>query len=349
MNMKTVLCVFCMVWFCISANAAMSKKEFNKSFHKKEVKELVISNRYGKIEVEQGTGDSIQVMATIAVTDKTKVKSDELLEFVSINDTRTGDYLNIVTDFGKDMALKKLVSGVALDIDYKVIAPAGVKMRLINTDGDIFLGDFDGELNVDIKSGNFKADAIKGEEFYIKQDKGEFNVADVENMTGDFKNVLFNLEEAGEVKLTCGDCNGALKSVETLNINATASDLRLGSIESMTGISSSTKFLIQDIGNSLDMDMRWGEINIRNIHFNFTTVKVKGSFTKVGLTFMQDAGYTLELKHNKSLKIDLPKGCELAIQPTSQKNQIVKTGFIGNKQYNGKVFLELLNGNVYIL
>lgn len=349
MNMKTVLCAFCMVWFCISANAAVSKKEFNKSFHKKEVKELVISNRYGKIEVEQGTGDSVQVIAVIAVTDKTKAKSDELLEYVNINDTRTGEYLNIVTEFGKDMALKKLVSGVALDIDYKVIAPAGIKMRLINTDGDIFLGDFTGELNVDIKSGNFKADVIKGEEFYIKQDKGEFSVLEVENMTGEFKNVLLNLEDGGEVKIICSDCNGALKSVETLNINATGSDLRLGSIESMTGTSSSAKFLIQDVGNSLDMDMRWGEINIRNIHFNFTTVKVKGSFTKVGLTFMQDAGYTLELKHNKSLKMDLPKDFKLATQPTSQKNQIVETGFIGNKKYNGKVFLDMLNGNLYIL
>ena len=51
------------------------------------------------------------------------------------------------------------------------------------------------------------------------------------------------------------------------------------------------------------------------------------------LTFMEGCGYTLELARNKNLKVELPEGVTLESKPTTDKNTVLETGFIGNKKY----------------
>lgn len=347
--MKAIVLALCTVVFCLNLEAAVSEKKYEKTFSKEGIEELVISNRYGRIEVEQTDGTEISIAVNMAVTAKTDSKSDEILEVISVKETQSGNSLDLETVFGKDMALKQLLSGITLSIDYKISMPKGIKLRLINVDGNVFLSDFTGELNADIRDGNFKAASLKGEDsFYIKQNKGNIDIDDVESMDGDFKSCIIKIESAQNIKMVAGDCEGHLNSVEKLNIRTSGGTMKLGQIEDMSGSSSMTKYEIQDVGNILTMDMKMGEINVRNIHFNFSEVNIKGSFTKVGLTFMEDAGYKLELKHNKSLKMDLPRGMQLEERPTSEKNMVIGTKFIGNIKYSGKVVLNLSNGNLYI-
>ena len=96
----------------------------------------------------------------------------------------------------------------------------------------------------------------------------------------------------------------------------------------------------------LDMDMKMGEMNVRNIQKPFSKIRLNASFTKVGLTFPQGAGYLLNLKRNKALKLELPEGIEL--EEHSERNKIIGTKRIGDAQFSGKVDLELSNGSLFI-
>ena len=75
---------------------------------------------------------------------------------------------------------------------------------------------------------------------------------------------------------------------------------------------------------------------------------IKGASTKVGLTFMEGCGYSLELTRNKNLKVELPEGVTLENKPTTDKNVVLETGFIGDKKYTGKVNLNLSGGSLFI-
>lgn len=346
--MKTIVIILGLLWVSTELWAETAKKEFRKAVDKTGIQEIVISNRYGQIEVEQKEDGQIEVSALMSVTAKSGSKADELLDFIKIEEVVSGGYLNIVTTFGKDMSFKQMFSGVEVNIAYKVTVPAGIKLNLVNTEGNIFIDNFAGNLNIDIKSGNFQAGTLREGELMIRQNNGNFTVTDVAQMNGDFKGCELRIENGKEVKLTVSDCRGYLESIDQLNITSRGGEMKLGQIESLTGTSSSTKYEIQDVGDELKMNLKMGEINVRNIHFNFSTVELKGSFTKVGLTFMEGAGYNLELKHNKSLKMDLPRSFKLVQRPTSEKNVVVETGFIGDQKYRGKVFVDVRNGNLYI-
>lgn len=346
--MKAIITVLCILIGAMQLKAEESKKTYEKTFPKDGIEELVLSNNYGKIEVAQTDGNEIQVSVLMKVIAKSGAKADETLELIQVMETQADNYLNLETKFGKDMTFKQFMTGMSVSVDYKVTMPKGIKLRVISSNGNTYLGNFEGELNADIRNGDFKAAAIKGGEFYIKQDKGDFKVEDVASLNGDFKNCTLVIESGDQVRLTTNSCTGDLRSIDKLNIRSSGGEMKLGDIEELTGSSSFTKYEVQDLANVLDMDMKMGEMNIRNIQLMFSEIRLKGSFTKVGLTFMKDAGYHLEIKHNKSLKMDLPNKMKLEERPTSERNTVIGTKFIGNTKYAGKVFLELSNGSLYI-
>ena len=332
----------------IQLKAEESGKTYEKTFPKNGIEELVLSNSYGKIEITQNEGNEIQVAVSMKVIAKSGAKADEMLDLIQIMETQLDNYLNIETKIGKDMAFRQFITGMEVNIDYKVTVPKGVKLRLIASNGNTYLGNFEGELNADIRNGDFKAATLKGGEFYIKQEKGDFKVENVGTMNGEFKSCLLQINSGDNVRLTTSSCDGQLESIDKLNIRSNSGTMKIGDIEELTGSSSYTKYEIQDLANVMDMDMKMGEMNIRNIQLLFSEIRLKGSFTKVGLTFEKDAGYHLEIKHNKSLKMDLPNQMELEERPAAERNTTIGTKFIGNTKYAGKVSLDLSNGSLFI-
>ncbi len=346
--MRTVVLVLLLCLCHASIYASVSEKKYQRKIPKKGFEELVISNKYGRIEVEQSTGNQIEVSVRIVATAKTDAKADEMLDLVTIRETYAGNALNFETDIAKDIALTQLLAGTTVNIDYTVVVPEGMRLRLINTNGNVMMTDFVGEVNVDIKSGSFTANSVKEGELYIKQEGGSFEIADVGVMSGEFKSCEMKIENAERVKLVTTSSSGLLGKIEKLNIRSFGGSISLGEIEEMSGSSSYTKYEVQDIGSMLNMDMKWGEINVRNIHTDFSEVNITGFFTKVGLTFMDDAGYHLEIRYNKSLKMELPCDMVLDERPTPKKNVMVASKTVGNPKYGGKVILNLSNGSLYI-
>ena len=346
--MKVLIAVLCLLVAGIQSKAETSEKKYEKTYPKAGIEELVLSNQYGKMEIVQVDGDEIKVAVAMKVTAKSGVKADETLELIQIGETITGQYLNFKTEFGKDMGLKQFLTNTTLNVDYKVSVPKGIKLRLISTNGNVYLTNFSGEVNADIRVGDFKATALSGGELYIKQEKGIFNVEEVALMKGEFRNCTIRIASGDDVRLETNACDGELESMGKLNLRSSGGTMKIGDVEELTGSSSFTKYEVQDLGSYMAMDMKMGEMNVRNIQLLFSEIRLKGSFTKVGLTFMKEAGYQLELKHNKSLKMDLAKGITLDEKTTAERNVTIGTKFVGDVKYTGKVFLDLSNGSLFI-
>ena len=335
--MKVLIAVLCLLVAGIQSKAETSEKKYEKTYPKAGIEELVLSNQYGKMEIVQVDGDEIKVAVAMKVTAKSGVKADETLELIQIGETITGQYLNF-----------KFLTNTTLNVDYKVSVPKGIKLRLISTNGNVYLTNFSGEVNADIRVGDFKATALSGGELYIKQEKGIFNVEEVALMKGEFRNCTIRIASGDDVRLETNACDGELESMGKLNLRSSGGTMKIGDVEELTGSSSFTKYEVQDLGSYMDMDMKMGEMNVRNIQLLFSEIRLKGSFTKVGLTFMKEAGYQLELKHNKSLKMDLAKGITLDEKTTAERNVTIGTKFVGEVKYTGKVFLDLSNGSLFI-
>ncbi len=339
----TVLCLFALIF---QVKADERKKTYEKKISKCELEELTINNKHGKIEVVQHDQEALEVVAEMKVVAKTAAKADEALELIQVVETPIGNSLHLETQLGKEMNVPQFLTSYTISIQYKITIPKGVKLRLITSLGDVFLGDFEGEINADIQHGNFRAGILKGGEVNIKQYKGEFQVKEVADLNGEFKNCSLLIQDGDDICLTTSSCDGQLVSINKLNIRSSGGILKIGDVEEVMGSSSFTKYEIQDLAHLLDMDMKMGEMQIRNVQKPFSKIHLNTSFTKVGLTFPQGAGYQLDLKRNKALKLELPS--DIVLNENAERNKLVSQTQVGDKQYTGQVKLELANGTLYI-
>lgn len=337
-----------MTLLSLESFAITSSKNFKKTLPKSGIREFVISNKYGNIAIEQTLDAMIVVEATMSVSAKSKEKSDELLEYIAIEMNKVGDMVNTMTSFGKNMNLKQLLSSTIIQIDYKIKLPQDIALRVINTRGNVTLPNFIGNVNINVLNGNITIGTISKGELYMVLEEGSCGIAKVETFTGTFDAANLNLKSGIDVKLTTTATDVTLEDVEKLTVNSSGGKFQITDIENLFGTSSYTEYTIQDITDNLNMAMRWGSLNVAGIHRDFTKVIVNGNYTKIGLNFMQDAGYTLSLIHNKSLKMDLPPYINITSNPTTRKNRFAGSTFVGNKKYDGKVELDINGGSLYI-
>ena len=181
-DMKRLLLLAIVLFGVVNAWAEEGSKEFKKNFPAASINELTVTNRYGNIDVKQ-EGDEFSITTSVWVEAKTKAKVDEILEYIFITAKEQGAVLNVETLFQKDMSLRQMFAGVTVSVDYHIKVPKGKKVRLVCTEGGASVADFVGDMSVEIVSGNFKANSVTGGEFSVKQNKGEFEVEKLGNMT----------------------------------------------------------------------------------------------------------------------------------------------------------------------
>ena len=160
--MRIFITIFCIVALVFQANADERKKTYEKKVSKGELEEVIISNKHGKIEVTQHAGDELQIIAEMRAVAKTLAKADEALELVQVVETPIGKKLQFETQLGKEMNLPQFLTGFTLSVDYKIALPKGISLRLISSFGDVYIGDFEGDINADVEHGDFKAAILKG-------------------------------------------------------------------------------------------------------------------------------------------------------------------------------------------
>ncbi|GHV65047.1 hypothetical protein FACS1894199_04760 [Bacteroidia bacterium] len=328
-------------------NAEAGKREHTSSFDAANIKDLLISNKFGAVQIVQTTGNKIDVSVEISAVAKKMVDADILLEHILINETNSGTKLDIVTNIDKDITFDRMFKGLEVTINYKVSVPEGIRVYVLNEKGSVVVDKYKGYLNIDVKATELKLGILSGD-LVVKQNEGLFTAEELDVLEGDFRDVTFVVKESANVKLEVHGGEFELKVAEKLYVSSSGGKMNLGDIEVMTGISSGTKFEVANIGQYLKMDMTTGELNVRNIHTNFTEVDIKSSYTKLGLSFMTGAGYELSLKHNKYAKLDIPADFKLTEQPTTEKGTFLKIGFVGDTHLKGKVSLNLKFGNMFI-
>ncbi len=345
--MKTMFTLLCLLTF-IGAEAQERTKEYVKTYPAEGLEELVLTGGNGSLELTQTEEKEIHMEIAIRVSAKSMAKADEVLEKIRVREVRTGNYLELETVYDKEASFQQFMAGFNMHVTCRMSVPKNIRVRIVHANGGVYLGDFEGHLNVDLRNGDFKASSLKGGEFYIKHFKGDFSVGSVGVMSADFKDCTFVLDAAQEIRLEASSCDGRLKSVDKLAVRSSGGTMKIGDVEALTGSSSFTKYEVEMLGDYLDMGTKMGEMNILNIQRMFTEIRLKSSFTKVGLNFPESAGYHLELTHNKSLKMDLPRTMMLEERPAAVRNKTVGVKHVGNVKYTGKVLLDLSNGSLYI-
>lgn len=325
-------------FLCLTVKAEKKEKTIDKSFASAKLEQVFIENRYGNIEVNQWDRSDVKLHISVSVKTKKPDVSEEMLNQIDIEFIEKEAYLSISTRFDENFNFKRLTnkifSGCEVKIDYTVTIPKGMTLKMVNRNGNVYLGDYKGILSVDVKNGNVKIGTLN-KESELNVEDGRLDVEKMQESKCILKSCFTFIKECEFLNIDSRDSEIKIDKVNELSISSNSGEYRIGEVEVLRGSSSMTKFEVSDIGDELVFELWFGSMNVRNIHNMFSQVDLKTTRAKTGLTFMKNAAYDLEIRHTKNVKLDLPAGININKRNAAEKRTFISEAKVGGKNKFG--------------
>lgn len=169
-KMKILLwCLFSVSLAASSQDSLTSNELINRTYPVGEIDRLEVENKYGDIIIETSEDDELTIRVEVILSEGSDKAISVLKESVNVEIRKNGSFLVAKTHWGKNASFftKSLeeIKGVfdgdrSVEVNYFIEAPAYLDMLITNKFGDIFIGEHDEELGINLSHGDLRSRKI---------------------------------------------------------------------------------------------------------------------------------------------------------------------------------------------
>ncbi len=253
---------------------AQQGKTIEKSFEVEESTVVDIENTFGVVHISTWEGSTVKVKVEIEARASRDSRLQDMLDNINV-EFHEGNYrLEMKTDV--DI---KTRGDESFSIDYTVQVPAGNKLKVGNSFGDIFIDDRQEEVDVKLAYGDLKAGRLeRGGDLRVSFGKGEVDYFAEGNLDLQYCE-FFSIEEAGEVAMDQQFSEVELRKVDQVEIDSKYGSLELGEVDIVDAYVRFTDFNIERLGRSIEMDCKYAsDFTIDKVLSGFELIDIRGEF-----------------------------------------------------------------------
>jgi hypothetical protein len=181
-------------------------KNFSKSYTLSSSDKIKLDNKFGEMKLTTWDKNEIKVEVTITGKSDEEARAQEILDRISIVDSKEGGTVSFKTKFAdddkdnrkNDKDHKKEHHNEGMEINYAVSLPASASLDAVNQFGKMIVPDYRGEAYLESKFGSLTAGKISNP----KEIDVEFGKANIEQMDGGKLTIKFS---EGTVNKLSGD------------------------------------------------------------------------------------------------------------------------------------------------
>ena len=201
------------------------KKSYSKSYSLSGNDKVHINNQFGEVKITTWTKNEVKVDVTITVKASTEERASNILDNITIDDSKSGDGVFFKTNFGKQENKndkKNNNNSQSMEINYEVNMPASNPLKLESQFGKSYVPDMTGPVEITHKFG----DLVAGNLSNIKDLNVEFGSAVIESVNNCKLVIKFS---KAEIKKMTGEIKGSFEYCDKvkLTLNNSATDFTL--------------------------------------------------------------------------------------------------------------------------
>lgn len=219
---------------------------------------LELENKYGNIQIKNHQGNTIEIEVTIKAWDMTEAKAQATLDRISIERAKSHRQVELETviESQKDKSLNSY-NNSGFSIDYVIKMPEQMDLELENKFGNVQLANVLGELEIEVKHGNFSGETLGGGEIEVK-----------------FGNVAIQtLRRVTEIEVKHG--NLQVGTAPQLEVDQSYGSLQLGSVMHLEGELSHGSMRVEQVAVSLEWENKYGSISVGKMGPNFQKAEIE--------------------------------------------------------------------------
>jgi hypothetical protein len=299
---------------------------------------LELNNQYGNVEIESVKGDSLIIDVTIKVLGDDKDDVEELLDLIQVNIRETSSYVLVETLWAEDASFFKksfldlsqtFGSKDMIQVDYKIQVPKNLSIEINNRFGDVYMGDHEGTVDLDLSYGDFRAHKLA----QVKTLKAKYGKLKVKEMGGAARlDVKFmdsvEIDEADEVYIKSTSSDIEIEKVAKLNLNCSHDDIRVVEVDEISGSISLTELEVEELYTKFDLTTKYGEVHLRNVGSAVSLLNVEAAYTDFQIGFAPGfkSKYTVQITDNR----EFSRGENVSVEDESKRNEFITySGSVG--------------------
>ncbi len=315
-------------------------REMVKSYPVLEDTQIEIANKYGKIEIKTWDKDSARFEIKIKVEEKKLSKLEESIRGIGFDITDSEHYLIFRTEVEQNKSgLAKefrrfketlLSSDGNIQVDYTVWLPDSNRLKIENKFGDIYIGDYNGEVTIDLSNGNLKAnDFGKRIDMTLNFADATINTIKTGRLDCNFSELY--VKKAGSIRVISKSTEFDLQEVGDMNADSRRDKFRIRKADLVDAQGSFSNFRINELSDRVNIRAEYGDLEIENIAPDFGSIIIQSKSTDVSLYFDRTSTFNYDFTYSRtelSLSAEMEKETE---DQSDDGKTILEHGYFGGK------------------
>ncbi len=333
-------------------------KQINKRFKATRETRVEITNKYGRIKINTWDKDSVAFDIKIRVEDKKLSKLEKLVEDVDIDFTGSQHFIIARTKVGESRSsiekeilnFKESVfqSDGKIEIDYTVWMPKSNPLKVENKFGDIYIGDYSGDIDINLSNGNLKSHDFSGK-IKLNLSFGDATINKMKSGTLDCNYSEIYIKEADKLQIVSKSSEFEITEINEINAESRRDKFRIYLIDNLTAQGSFTNYRITEFKSTLNLKSEYGDLDIEKVATDFKSVYIESKSMDINLGFSEKSEFGFDITHVKS-ETSFPGKMtiknEEVLDEKEKKVQI--TGNFGNNAKTTKLFINASGGGINV-
>ncbi len=368
--MKWKFCLLVLPFFVIwgrteAGNGEDTKltKNITRSFSLKSGDNIEVFNKYGKVIVNTWDKDSVKFSIDIVASGKTDDIVDKLMNKVEIDFNYATGFLMVETEMDKksgpfssvistieDYSKTSFGSKNKVTIDYNIQLPSNVDLTVENKFGDVFINDFQGNLELDLSHGDLRARKLSGESD-ISLSFSKSTIKGIEKGIVKLKGAEVDIEEAQKLTLQSSSSEITLGTIGYLKVGSRNDQFRVDNVARITGTGDFSDFQINNLMSSLDLNLEYGEFFLERVDSDFKNITIKSKSADMSMILSPKSYFKANISGHEDRMI-IPNNM-LSLRKTEKNEEsdldFALEGFVGNtRELIGKLNIIANNADLII-
>ncbi len=262
-------------------------------------------NKFGDIDISTWDENRVSIEVTISVEHSNETKAQKALDAVTIGFKSSDNLIEAITSI-EGLKESKTVNyedgryipkggATKTQIDYVVKMPSHNRLNASNKFGNIYVNKLDGEANIDVRYGFFKADELNNAHNRIKLVFArESSFGNVNKAKVDAKYSSFTVIRARTLDVSSRFSNFDIEKVDTLDLNTQYDRIKVNQADVVYADSRFTTLELMRVKHKVDIDNAYGYLRIGGIENGFDRLRVHNEFAKVKIEVASNLGFDFE-------------------------------------------------------
>lgn len=357
---KYLLIILSCIPFGAVAQSFNMNKSFDQTYALTENMEVNITNKYGDIQIIHWDKDSVRIQVKVNVTSHKENKAQKLFEAVDVKFKNNFFYVVAETEMqGKnsvwndisDVTKQLFNSKTSSRIDYTIHIPSSAHLVIKNKYGNIYLGDYHGELDMEVSNGDIKAHDLMGKT-KLNVSFGDLYINRIEHAIIQTASAEAEIEEVKYLETHTRSSKFFIEEIDELIIDSNHDKYHIGELSQISGKGNFTFLKIKELSKEVNIDQKFGALHFRGIGKNVEKFNLKTYKSDIHLSLNYEDAYLLDFTTSNPPQIQYPTGeykkSEVVINEEDEKKNIQITWGDEKGESVLPIRIQAEEGNVFI-